>query len=353
VLATSIAHKKLHTAACKIVHPCRCAACQFGKQITRTTPGIRTSIVHNKAGAICQDHLLVGQQISTNHFVSLVKGWLFTSKGKTPDEELYSGGCIFVDHAANHIHIEFQKQLNSHETILGKQSHKSMCLDYGVIPQSYLSNNDTAFTSHSLELHLENFAGAGARHHDGHAEQAIRTVMSIAQTMMLHLAIHCLDVADPCLWPMTVQHAVFLYNHMPSLENGLSPHDLFSKTRWEHRQFLDFHMWGCPVYVLDKTLSDGKKIIKWKPRLQHCIYMGLSKKHATSVPLVLNPIMSAVAWAVHSTYHTTLQSTPGQLVFGRDLIWDKYHAAADWQYIKQRKKMLINKYDHRTIPLCL
>jgi transposase InsO family protein len=27
-------------------------------------------------------------------------------------------------------------------------------------------------------------------------------------------------------------------------------------------------------------------------------------------------ILSAVAWAVHSTYHTTLQSTPGQLVFG-------------------------------------
>jgi hypothetical protein len=53
VLATSIAHKQLHTAACKIVHPCRCAACQFGKQATRTTPpGIHTTIVQDKAGVI-------------------------------------------------------------------------------------------------------------------------------------------------------------------------------------------------------------------------------------------------------------------------------------------------------------
>ena len=53
-------------------------------------------------------------------------------------------------------------------------------------------------------------------------------------------------------------------------------------------------------------------------------------------------ILSAVAWAVRSTYHTTLQSTPRQLVFGRDMIWDATHIA-DWQYIKQHKQALIKK----------
>jgi hypothetical protein len=33
---------------------------------------------------------------------------------------------------------------------------------------------------------------------------------------------------------------------------------------------------------------------------------------------------------------------PGQLVFGRDMIWNIAHVA-DWQYIKQRKQTLINK----------
>ena len=57
-------------------------------------------------------------------------------------------------------------------------------------------------------------------------------------------------------------------------------------------------------------------------------------------------ILSAVAWAVRSTFHTTLQSTPGQLVFGRDMIFDIAHVA-DWQYIKQRKQTLINKNNKR------
>jgi hypothetical protein len=53
-------------------------------------------------------------------------------------------------------------------------------------------------------------------------------------------------------------------------------------------------------------------------------------------------ILSTVAWAVRSTHHATLQSTPGLLVFGRDMIWDTAHVA-DWQCIKQRKQTLINK----------
>ena len=33
-------------------------------------------------------------------------------------------------------------------------------------------------------------------------------------------------------------------------------------------------------------------------------------------------ILAATAFAIHSTYHTTLQKTPGQLVFGRDMIFN-------------------------------
>jgi hypothetical protein len=53
---------------------------------------------------------------------------------------------------------------------------------------------------------------------------------------------------------------------MPCLETGISPVDLFTKTRWEQqKKFHDCHVWGCPVYVLDKALGNGKKIPKWKP----------------------------------------------------------------------------------------
>jgi hypothetical protein len=48
-------------------------------------------------------------------------------------------------------------------------------------------------------------------------------------------------------------------------------------------------------------------------------------------------ILSATALAVRSTFHTSLQSTPGQLVFGRDMIFNIQHIA-NREYIKYRKQ---------------
>ena len=75
------------------------------------------------------------------------------------------------------------------------------------------------------------FAGVGAHHHNGNVERAIQTVMLIARTMMLCSAIHWPDVADPMLWPMAVQHAVFLHNHVVDDTTGLSSSDVFTCTR--------------------------------------------------------------------------------------------------------------------------
>ncbi len=53
-------------------------------------------------------------------------------------------------------------------------------------------------------------------------------------------------------------------------------------------------------------------------------------------------ILSATAFAVRSTYHTTLQKLPGQLVFGRDMIFNIQHKA-NWELIRERKQRLIDK----------
>ena len=57
-------------------------------------------------------------------------------------------------------------------------------------------------------------------------------------------------------------------------------------------------------------------------------------------------ILGATAFAVRSTMHTTLKKTPGQLVFGRDMIFNMKHEA-NWEYIKKRKQELINKNNKR------
>ena len=52
-------------------------------------------------------------------------------------------------------------------------------------------------------------------------------------------------------------------------------------------------------------------------------------------------ILAAIMFALRATYHTTLQATPMQLVFGRDAIYNTKFEA-NWQYIKDRKQKLIN-----------
>ena len=64
---------------------------------------------------------------------------------------------------------------------------------------------------------------------------------------------------------MAVSHACFLWNHVPDPTTGLSPHDVFVRSRWPTRRFHDLHVWGCPIYVLDKAIQDGRKIPRWKP----------------------------------------------------------------------------------------
>ena len=53
-------------------------------------------------------------------------------------------------------------------------------------------------------------------------------------------------------------------------------------------------------------------------------------------------ILAAALFAMCSTYHTTLRTMPGQLVFGRDMILNTQYLA-DWTVIKARKQQLIHK----------
>ncbi|KAI2501349.1 hypothetical protein MHU86_13085 [Fragilaria crotonensis] len=217
----------------------------------------------------------------------------FYLRWKTKADEMYTGGCIFVDHASGFVHVELQVNLNTHETLKAKEKFELTCRQYGVVPQEYLADNSKIFTSAEYTRNLSTFsqimrfAGVGAHHHNGIAERNIRTIMAIARTMMLHAAIHWPSIADATLWPLAVNHAVFLVNHVPDPRTGLCPADLFTKTRWEQRKLNNLHVWGCPVYVLDKMISDGKKLPRWTPRSTRTINMGFSPKHAITVPIVL------------------------------------------------------------------
>jgi hypothetical protein len=56
--------------------------------------------------------------------------------------------------------------------------------------------------------------------------------------------------------------------------------------------------------------------------------------------------LTAAAYAIRSTHHTTLQASPAQLVFGRDMLLP-VKFVADWTRIHLRKQQIINKSNER------
>ena len=316
VLSRSASNRQLHTAMCKLRSPPMCAACQYGKQRQRSTPGQTVTKVLDRDGALKNNDLFPGQSVSVDHFICSTKGRLFTSKGKTKDEKMFCGGCIFVDHASGHIDVVFQAHLNTHETLNAKLTFEQRCKDVGVVPQRYHTDNGSCFTAQDYTRQLETFAqirsyaGVGAHHQNGVAERAIQTIMSMARTMMLHASIHWPETADPTLWPMAVSHAVFVFNHVPNPSTGVSPHDIFSRTRWPQKRLHDLHVWGAPVYVLEKRIADGKKLPRWKPRSQRGMNMGLSPNHATTAPLVLNLSTGAITPQYHVVFDDWFATVP-------------------------------------------
>jgi hypothetical protein len=238
ILAKSQQARHLHATIGKLKTQPKCAACQFAKAKRPLTTQNKTHAkVANSTASLKKNTLLPGQEVSINHFICWTLGRLYTRFGKTDNASLYRGGCIFVDNTTGLVHVEHQTSLTSHETLVAKERFEFACRDYGIIIQGYLYDNGAAFSGAEFSNHLARseqairFASVGAHHYNGIAEKSIQDVMSIARTLLLHAAIHWPYVADAQLWLMAVDHAIFLHNHMPREDSGLTPHDLFSKQR--------------------------------------------------------------------------------------------------------------------------
>jgi hypothetical protein len=293
-------------------------------------------------GAISKNIIRPGQQVCIDHFICKNKGRLFTSRGKTVPTDMYGGGCIFVDNYSGFVHVELQKHMNTLETLQAKERFESMALDFGVIPQTYLSDNGAAFTSHEFSAKMKQFdqvskfSGAGAHHHNGVAERNIRTIISIARTMMMHSATHWMEQSDVELWPMAVKHAVHVFNRVPSIETGICPLDAFTRQRFQQSKLHDLHVWGCPVYVLDKKIADGIKIQKWAPRSDRYVYMGTSDRHSSTVPLVLNPNTGVISPQFHvvvDEWFATIAQSSGTMPDFTDEKWTKMFGENQLHYL--------------------
>ena len=57
-----------------------------------------------------KDHLLPGQMVSAYHY----------TKGESDQYDMFSGGCVFIDHASSYVSIKHQVAINATETVKAK-----------------------------------------------------------------------------------------------------------------------------------------------------------------------------------------------------------------------------------------
>ena len=317
-------------------HP-KCAACQFGKQ--HKTPARTQHRSKESTGTLSKEQLKPGDLVFTDQYESRTPGRTFESRGSS-SADMYHGGTLFVDAASHLIQVFHQKGLTSSETIASKLAFERDAHAVGVTPKTYGSDNGV-YASRAFMDELRNkgqgirMSGAGAQHQNGMAEGGVKIVSTMARTMMLHVALRWPQVSGPELWPMALSHAAHLYNHTPKAALGnLSPMEIFTGSKSDHSQLLNAHTWGCPVYVLDPRLKDGKKIPKWEPRSRRGQYMGASPLHASTVGLIRNLQTGSITPQFHAVYDNFFETVHSDGADPPDnwedlLVFNRFRSAID------------------------
>lgn len=293
----SILPTKHKANACKLP---QCAACHYAKMHLRPSGSTTEKKVTEKDGSLKAMNLKPGDMISTDQYVSKELGRLSHTRGKESDHERFVGGTIFVDEASGFVFAQHQVSLGAAETIRGKHLFEREAGTCGVTIRNYRGDNGVYKTKEFVK-DLEDrrqtirYSGVGAHHQNGVAERAIRTISESARAMILHAAIHWPEETTLDLWPLAMDYAIYLWNRMPRKESGLAPLEIFCGCKLDKTVLRNAHVWGCPAYVLDPKIQDGKKLPRWEPKSRRGQFLGFSKRHASTIGLIRNPKTGSIS----------------------------------------------------------
>ena len=335
------------------VKPPVCIGCQIGKA---------TKITAKKGKIIGEWVKNPGDMIHTDQAETTQPGRPLTHSGRNNKIKIFVF-TIYYDSISKKGFVEFQHSTSAAETIKGKTRVERKAHQQSVSFKSFRADNGI-FKSAEFRANLQDnnqdisFAAVGAHQMNGVAERFIRTLTERARASLLYASTQYEKGLPTELWTFAVKHALDSWNNTPRKDLGYrSPNEAFAKlkTRTSRKTaFENFHPFGCPVYVLDTKLRDGKSIPKWKPRSKMGIYLGQSDEHARSVALVLNPATDHISPQYHilydDSYHTlnkpnlsdqiaiwtdiSKTSVPGEKV---DLVSEPYDASNIIQQVNQQQ----------------
>jgi hypothetical protein len=293
-----------------------CTACLYAKQKRKTADS--SVEIKNKEleGVLTKNDLFPGDVVSCDQYMSPSKGRLMHTKGKEASSNQYVGGTIFIDHATNYLFTNHQVNLTAESTVASKHKCENTFDEFGIQIRQFAADNhpfrskawvaDCAVQLQRPTRH----SGVGA-HHQILAERQIQTTFNWSRANLLHFVLHWPQMAKnrDNLWPFAVDYAVYMHNHLPSLDMRVSPLERLTNTILDnHNHLTRAHVFGCPVYVLDPRLQDSKKIPKWSMRSRRGIYLGVSKHHSSTVHLILNPETGIISPQYHCIFDDTFST---------------------------------------------
>ena len=112
--------------------------------------------------------------VSADHNISRAPGRLYHTKGKSYPYDIFSGGCVFIDHASGYVSIKHQVAINDTETFKAKLTFDREDQIQGVVIKGYHTDNGifnaSEFTDDLLKKQQKiKFSGSGASHKNGEA----------------------------------------------------------------------------------------------------------------------------------------------------------------------------------------
>ena len=286
-----------------------CAACAFASAHRRSW---RTKAKTNKH-IRKTEHNAPGKGTSCDHIVSHQPGLIPQSSGILTHEKFW-GSVLFVDHHSDFVFNRLIIGTTSQATLDAKQAYERIAASYGIRILSYRADNsrfnDRHFQGDCVkQKQTISFCGVGAHHQNAIAESKVKAISYGARTILLHAKRKWPKVIGTALWPFAMQAIVDQHNRLSLDESGRSPIEKFSNTE-DDIDILDFHTWGCPVYILNAANQGAIGTPKWDPRAHLGIYLGHSPQHARSVALVLNLRTGHCSPQFHVIYDEEFSTIP-------------------------------------------
>ena len=141
---------------------------------------------------------------------------------------MFSGGCVFIDHASGYIIIKHQVAIKATETFQPKLTFEREDQSQGVAIKQYHTNNGIFNYSDFIEELLKKqqnirLSGSDALHQNGATERAIKKLVTMEGTMLMQAALRCREEkisTDLCL--MSMDYAVWVYNWIPDMQSEWS-----------------------------------------------------------------------------------------------------------------------------------